>query len=313
MTTTPEILSPSTPTIRPGDRIGYGAVHLDVRDLDRSLLFWRDLIGLQPIPTAGDGLGLGVDGHPLIVMHEGAVRVAGRGHAGLYHVAVHLPDDVAFATVLARLIAARVPQSPTDHVFSKATYLHDPDGIMLELTLETPERFRSIEISPFGVVMYDALGQPQPATGPLDVTAALAPLADRDPMVALPAGTFIGHVHLHVSDLDHAVAFYRDVVGFTEHAVMRPYGMADLAAGGTFPHRIAVNDWHGPHARQPAPGTAGMRHFELTVADATAFAALTGRLVAAGVSHAVVPDGLRFADPAGNLIIVRAPVLPSAA
>lgn len=132
-------------------------------------------------------------------------------------------------------------------------------------------------------------------------------------MVALPDGTFIGHVHLHVSDLDHAVAFYRDVVRFTEHAVMRPYGMADLAAGGTFPHRIAVNDWHGPHARQPAPGTAGMRHFELTVADATAFAALTGRLVAAGVSHAVVPDGLRFADPAGNLIIVRAPMLPSAA
>lgn len=312
MSTTPQTVITAEPTRTPGDRIGYGAVHLDVTDLERSMAFWRDLIGLQPVPTVGEGIGLGVDGHPLIVVHEGAVRVAGRGNAGLYHVAVHLPDDVAFATVLARLIIARMPQSPTDHVFSKATYLHDPDGIMLELTLETPERFRSIEISPSGVVMYDAHGRRQPATGPLDVEAALAPLGDRDPMVAMPAGTFIGHVHLHVPDLDDALVFYRDVVGFTEHAVMRAYGMADLSAGGTFPHRIAVNDWHGRQARQAPTGTAGMRHFELTVAGAPELAALTARLVAAGVAHALTPEDLRFADPAGNRIIVRAPVLASA-
>lgn len=312
MTTTPQPLSASHPTIRPGDHIGYGAVHLDITDLGRSMAFWRDLIGLQPVHIAGDGMGLGVGGRPLIVLHEGAVRVAGRGHVGLYHVAIHLPDAGAFATVLARLIIARTPQSPTDHIFSKATYLRDPDGIMLELTLETPERFRSIEISPFGVVMYDADGRERQATEALDVETALVPLGDRDPMVAMPSGTFVGHVHLHVQDLDDAVAFYRDVVGFTEHAVMRPYGMADLSAGGKFPHRIALNDWHGPQALQAAPGTAGMRNVELTVADTTEFEALTARLVAAGVPYISAPEGLRFADPAGNLITVCAPVLASA-
>jgi catechol 2,3-dioxygenase len=312
VTTTPQPTAPPRPMIAPGDRLGYAAVHLDVTDLERSLGFWRDLIGLQPVATSGDGTGLGVDGHPLIVLHEGAVRGAARGAAGLYHVAIHVPDDAAFATVLARLIIARMPQSPTDHVFSKATYLHDPDGIMLEVTLETPERFRSIEISPAGVVMYDANGQPRQATGALDVEAALAPLGDRDPMVALPPGTFVGHVHLHVPDLNAATAFYRDVVGFTEHAVMTPYGMADLSAGGRFPHRIAINGWHGPQARQAAPGTAGMRQFELAVAGAPELAALTGRVVAAGVAHTADPHGLRFTDPAGNLVIVRAPVLASA-
>ncbi len=312
MTTTPQPLSTTHDTTRPGDSIGYGAVHLDVTDLDRSIAFWRDLIGLRAAQITGDGVGLGVDGRPLIVLHEGAVRTAGRGHAGLYHVAVHLPDAAAFATVLARLIVARMPQSPTDHIFSKATYLHDPDGIMLELTLETPERFRSIEISPVGVVMYDADGHRRQATEALDVEAALVPLGDGDPMVAMPSGTFVGHVHLHVQDLDDAVAFYRDVVGFTEHAVMRPYGMADLSAGGPFPHRIALNDWHGPQARQAATGTAGMRHVELTVADMPEFKALTARLIAAGVQYDLAPEGLRFADPAGNPIIVRAPVLASA-
>ena len=162
-----------------GDRIGYGAVHLDVTDLERSLTFWRDAIGLQSVDVPGDGVGLGTAGHPHIVLHPGAVRGALRGHAGLYHVAIHLPDAVAFAEVLARLIIVRMPQSPTDHIFSKATYLHDPDGIMLEFTLETPERFGSLIVTPTDVVMIDADGRRSGPTEALDVEAALAPLGDR--------------------------------------------------------------------------------------------------------------------------------------
>ena len=74
------------------DRIAYGAVHLDVISLDRSLPFWRDLIGLQELESPAGEARLGVDGRPLIVLHPGAVRPVGRGHAGLYHVAIHLPD-----------------------------------------------------------------------------------------------------------------------------------------------------------------------------------------------------------------------------
>ena len=100
---------------------------------------------------------------------------------------------------------------------------------MLELTLETPERFRSLEIGPDEVVMFDSQGRRRRPTEALDVEAALSHLCERDPLAALPDGTFIGHVHLHVPDLTAAFAFYRDVVGFNEHAYMAPYGMADLA------------------------------------------------------------------------------------
>jgi len=307
-TTHPTILDA---TRSPEDRISYGAVHLDIADLGRSLGFWRDTIGLYPVPVDGDGVGLGAGGRALVVLHPGAERGVGRADAGLYHLAIHLPDAAEFARVLARLIIMRVPQSPTDHIFSKATYLHDPDGIMLELTLETPERFRSLEIQRDGVVMFDNEGRRRGPTEALDVEVALAPLGDRDPLEPMPDGMFIGHVHLHVPDLPAAVAFYRDVVGFTEHAYMTPFGMADLSAGGGFPHRIAMNNWHGPGASQPRRGTAGMRHFELVLRQPAADQALMARARAAGAPVERADDAPMLTDPAGNRIAIAASVLPS--
>lgn len=99
------------------DRITYGAVHLDVTELERSLSFWRDTIGLHERPGPAGQAHLGAGDRTLIVLHPGAVRPAPRGRSGLYHVALHLPDATEFARVLARLILARVPQSPTDHIF----------------------------------------------------------------------------------------------------------------------------------------------------------------------------------------------------
>ncbi len=289
------------------DRITYGAVHLDVVDLARSLSFWRDLVGLSELSSVAGEARLGVDGRPLVVLRSGSVRPVGRGHAGLYHVAVHLPSASEFARVLTRLLRAGAPQAPTDHIFSKATYLHDPDGIMLELTLETPERLRSIEIEPHTVVLFDSDGRRRGATEPLDLEAALAPLGDGDPELPLAPGTFVGHVHLHVPDLQAAYRFYRDVVGFEEHAYMASIGMADLSAGGRFPHRIALNDWQGPGARQAPPGTAGLRRFELAPRDEERYHALIARAAAEGSVLVRDKGSVSLRDPAGNVITVLTP------
>src|SRR5271165_1815679 len=298
---------PGTPDAVQADRITYRAVHLDVCDLERSRFFWRDLIGLAELSYAAGEASLGVDGRPLVVLHSGAVRPAGRGHAGLYHLAIHLPDAVEFARVLTRLLQARVPQSPTDHIFSKATYLNDPDGIMLELTLETPERYRSIEVGPHTVVMFDSDGRRRSATEPLDVGAAVAPLGGEGWEMPLAPGTFVGHIHLHVPDLHAAHGFYRDVIGFEEHAYMAPIGMADLSAGGRFPHRMALNDWNGPGARRAPAGTAGLRCYELVLPDSEQLDALVGRASAAGISPSEGEEGsVSLRDPAANDITVLA-------
>ncbi len=306
MSTHPAVTAVSTPANLRSDRITYGAVHLDVVDLERSLSFWRDLIGLRVLAAAHGQTHLGVDGRVLLVLHPGAERPAGRGRLGLYHVAIHLPDAVEFARIMVRLAQARVPQSPTDHIFSKATYLYDPDGIMLELTLETPERFGSMEVGPGRVGIIDNEGRFRGATEPLDVEAAIAPLAGGETGLPLPTGTYVGHVHLHVADLPGAFGFYRDVVGFDEHAYLGEIGMADLSAGGGFPHRLAINNWSGPRAQQAPPGMAGLRRFELTLRAAGGLDALIDRAAAAGSLTSTTDGGsVSLRDPAGNEIILR--------
>jgi catechol 2,3-dioxygenase len=303
MSTPSSLLSspPVTPPDLREDRVSYGAVHLDVVELGRSLGFWRDLIGLRELGGTPDGaVRLGVGGQALVVLHPGAQHPVARGHAGLYHLAIHLPDATEFARIITRLAQARVRQSPTDHIFSQATYLNDPDGILLELTLETPERFGSISIGADSVVLTDSDGRQRGGTEPLDLAAALAPLAGGDPLLPLPSGSSIGHVHLHVPDLAAAYGFYRDVIGFAEHAYMTPIGMADLSAGGRFPHRLAINNWHGPSARQPTPGTAGLRGYELVLHDPGALAQLAQSARVTPSQAGVV--SLR--DPAGNQLSV---------
>jgi catechol 2,3-dioxygenase len=282
-----------------GETIAHGAVHLDVTDLPRALTFWRDLLGLGELGGADGVARLGTGGRELIVLHGGAVRGPQRGHAGLYHVALHLPDEREFARVLARLAAARYPQAPTDHIMSKATYLDDPDGIGLELTLETPERMGEFLVRGNQIVVTDSNGRPRRPVEPLDTEEVFAHLDDAGFDGPLPAMTKVGHVHLHLSDLEKANAFYRDQLGFEEHTIL-PMGMADLSTGGTFPHRMALNVWQGEGVAQPPAGTAGLRHFTIVSREASGLDAIRARLGAAGVRLEPEADGLFALDPAGN-------------
>lgn len=286
----------------PDETLAHGAVHLDVTDLPRALAFWRDLLGLAPMGGEAEGVArLGAGGRELIVLHAGAERPPQRGHSGLYHVALHLPDAREFARVIARLAAAHYPQAPTDHIFSQATYLGDPDGIGLELTLETPERVAQMSVEGAGreFRIVDSEGRLRRPVEPLDTEAVLSHLGDGAIGEPLPAGTKVGHVHLHVAYLDAANAFYRDQIGFEEHTFLL-LGMADLHTGGRFPHRLALNVWQGQGAPPPLPGTAGLRHFTIVAPDATGLAAIERRLDSADVPLEAEGDAIFSRDPSGN-------------
>jgi catechol 2,3-dioxygenase len=283
-----------------GETIAHGAVHLDVTDLPRALAFWRDLLGLIDLGGADGVAHLGAGGRRLIVLHGGAERPPQRGHSGLYHVALHLPDEREFARVMARLGAARYPQAPTDHIFSKATYLDDPDGIGLELTLETVDRVSEMSVHGADFRIIDRDGRPRRPVEPLDTEEVMSHLSGADDLdLPLPDATKVGHVHLHVSDLAAANAFYRGQIGFAEHTFLL-LGMADLQTGGTFPHRLALNVWQGVGAPQPPAGTAGLRHFTLVARDTDGLAAIHERLESAGVRTEVEGEAFFALDPAGN-------------
>jgi len=115
--------------------------------------------------------------------------------------------------------------------------------------------------------------------------------------------TRIGHVHLTVSDLERALAFYRDVLGFD---VTTRYGTdaVFLSAGG-YHHHIGLNTWAGRGAPQPPRGTTGLYHFAVLYPDRPALAQAVRRVLDHGVrlegaSDHGVSEAVYLRDPDGN-------------
>ena len=111
----------------------------------------------------------------------------------------------------------------------------------------------------------------------------------------------IGHVHLKVADLERAIAFYRDVLGFE---LTQRYGKdaAFLSSDG-YHHHIGLNTWRGEGLPAPPPGSLGLRDFELTLPSADALAATIARLRAGGAAIDAAKDGEALCrDPAGNAV-----------
>ena len=119
----------------------------------------------------------------------------------------------------------------------------------------------------------------------------------------IPAGVRIGHVHLKVADLDHALAFYHGVLGF---AITQRYGRdaVFLSAGG-YHHHLGLNTWESKGGRPPAAGTTGLYHVAILYPTRAALADALKRLVDAGIgldgaSDHGVSNALYLRDPDGN-------------
>jgi len=115
--------------------------------------------------------------------------------------------------------------------------------------------------------------------------------------------TRIGHVHLTVADLDRALAFYRDVLGF--EVTMRYGREAVFLSAGGYHHHIGLNTWAGRGAPRPASRTTGLYHFAVLFPDRSALAAAVRRLTQAGIplegaSDHGVSEAVYLRDPDGN-------------
>ena len=289
----------------PGEISAHGPVHLDVSDGERSLLLWRDVLGLEVIGRTDEEISIGAGGRILVVLHPGADPVSERGYAGLYHLAIHVPDAAEFAYVLARLDSARYPHSPTEHVFSKATYLDDLEGNGIEITLETPWRVKEVRNGPGGIELIDQEGVARPGVGHLDIQETMSHLVEKE-VRPLKPGNWIGHVHVHVNDIEAARVFYSDLLGYPVGTDWSFMGMLDVHFEGEFEHRIAFNGWQGPGATQRPEGTVGLRHFTLVLPGQAELDAALERLASAGVDATPQDGGLMVSDPSGNRVLLVA-------
>ena len=120
---------------------------------------------------------------------------------------------------------------------------------------------------------------------------------------AVPAGTRIGHVHLKVADLDRALGFYCDVLGF-ELMQRLSSGAAFISAGG-YHHHIGLNTWESKGGPPPPPGTTGLYHTAILYPTRPALADALYRVLSAGIpldgaSDHGVSEALYLRDPDEN-------------
>ena len=113
----------------------------------------------------------------------------------------------------------------------------------------------------------------------------------------------IGHVHLKVADLERALVFYRDVLGFE---LTQRYGdeAAFLSAGG-YHHHIGLNTWESAGGKPPPPGSTGLYHLAIAYPTRAELADALRRLMRAGIpldgaSDHGVSEALYLRDPDGN-------------
>jgi catechol 2,3-dioxygenase len=250
-----------------------GAVRLQVADLDRSLPFYQDVLGLRVVKQAGGRAALapsGDDDSVLVHLVEspGAQPATRRARLGLYHYAILLPDRPGLARLVRHLSATGIHVGSGDHLVSEAFYISDPDGLGIEVYADRPR------------ASWRRIGRElKMATDAVDVHDLLATAGDV-PWTGMPAGTVMGHVHLHVGDLARAAAFYADGLGLDKTTWSYP-GALFLGAGG-YHHHVGVNTWAGRGAQPAGPDDAQLLEWTLAVPDVGAVAAAYASLDAAG-------------------------------
>ncbi len=255
-----------TTVIDPGLRIG--SVALAVSDLPRSVDFYERVLGLPLLASDADTARLGPDRERPALVLSAIVQPTPLppSSTGLFHVAWLHPTRAALAATVRRVVGQRWPfEGASDHGVSEALYLSDPDGLGIEIYADRPREQWERPAGGRGVRMV---------TLPLDLEDLLAQ-DPGGPTPLMPAGTTVGHVHLKVSDVPRAAAFYRGVLGFEEQASLP--SAAFLSAGG-YHHHVGLNSWQSRGADRAPDSAPGVRQLRFELGDEQALEALERRL-----------------------------------
>ncbi|TKC14858.1 VOC family protein [Robertmurraya kyonggiensis] len=268
-------------------------VQLKVTELERSLTFYKEIIGLKVLSQTEESAILTADGKtPLVTIIEpDNVTPKEPRRTGLYHFALLLPSRADLAACLKHLVESGYPlQGASDHLVSEAIYLGDPDGNGIEIYADRPaEKWEwmndSIEMGTVALDVEDLFSQ-----------------WNGEKWQGLPAGTIMGHIHLHVANLHEAEQFYCEGLGF--EIVTRYGGQALFISTGRYHHHIGLNTWNGLGAPAPSEKSAGLEHYTLVFPSDDERQKAVERLEKLNISVEVVKKGLHVKDPSGTQIIL---------
>jgi catechol 2,3-dioxygenase len=270
-----------------------GAVSLTVRNIDQSLEFYETRLGLQQNRRSGNNARLGVPGRDLVMLTEDPlVRTISRT-TGLYHFAIRVPTRLDLARSLQNIVNTKTAvQGFADHLVSEAIYLPDPDGIGIEIYCDRPREQWQYEN-----------GRLKMGTDPLDLDGLLGELSGQpNGWSGLHPDTTMGHMHLHVAQLDLAESFYHEILGFD--LVLRYGSSASFLATGGYHHHIGINTWAGIGAPPPPANSSSLRWFSIELPDEEALHQVISRIEDVGIELAHTGSGHLVHDPSSNGILL---------
>ena len=278
------------------------AVTLAVPNLDRSIRYYTESIGLSLFVRENGQATLGAGSLPLLHLHEvPGARPVQRARTGLYHFALLLPSRRDLALVLRHLVEERVPLAgASDHGVSEALYLTDPDGHGIEIYRDRPR-----EEWP-----RDRSGALSMSTDPFNAEGVLAEVTSgRIQFAGMADGTAMGHVHLHVRNLTEAQTFYCDVLGFD--LIQRYGGQALFVSAGGYHHHLGMNTWAGVGVPPPPEDASRLLLVEILVPDGASWNGVRGRLAQAQIPFEDDGHSLLVDDPSQNRLAIRTAPAPA--
>ena len=278
-------------------------VSLTVANLSRQLEFYQRVIGLQVHWQDGARAGLGAGGVDLLRLTEVPAARRYRGVTGMYHFAILLPNRRELARAIARLFVLKWPNSPTDHVMTKTTYLDDPEGNNIELYTESPEDGTMGFVNGQSIVRR-ADGQPASGRDPVDLDALFGLLTDDDRLdLPMPPETKMGHFHLYVANLEQTRRFYHGGLGFDDMGIGREFRMGMVSAG-RYHHHVGYNTWVGEGAPPPPADALGLRYIAFSLPSAAEVERVVAHAQAQGLAVTLHPLGHAVQDPSRNTVVL---------
>lgn len=267
-----------------------GHVNIKVQDLNRSLTFYQEILGFQILEQTKKTAKLTTDGKTSVLsieQPENVVPQQGKT-TGLYHFALLLPKRSDLAEIVHHFIKIGLRYGSSDHLVSEALYVSDPDGNGIEIYIDRePSEWTWSN------------GEVAMAVDPLNFEDLLAEGKSQS-WNGLPAGTVMGHIHLHVSELKKTEEFYCKGLGF--EVVNRFGNQALFIATGKYHHQIALNTWAGVGAPTPPENSVGLESFTIVLADETARNNVIAQLKNIGAAVTEGNGSFITYDPSGNRI-----------
>lgn len=231
-------------------------VALKIEDLNRSLKFYKEVMGFKVLHLEDRKAILTADGiNPIVTLEQPEdVKPKELRRTGLYHFALLLPNRKELGRFIKHLKETNYPIiGASHHGVSEALYLQDVDDNGIEVYADTPYTTWQWDGNTVNMV-----------TKPLYLRELMEEAKD-EVWDGIPEETIIGHIHLHVSNLEEAEKFYVDGLGF--NVVARMPKQATFTSTGNYHHHIAFNVWNGIGAPPPSKNSVGMKYFTIKLPD----------------------------------------------